>query len=195
MLDFEGETNHAIDDHYPSHGGAGVSIEVIDSFDGGGPNGMTTTLRVEKFPGSEFWAGVELASGYTGTNLIGDGSQPIEMRFFSENYGGSVTLELRSSGGAHSYSETFPVHEGWNFVNFHVEPADDAINWSDLQFRPDFDPNDPNPTANVSVYYIDHVHLPQATLLAESSIPASADFLAGPVAPDGYARSGGVPVQ
>ena len=80
--------------------------------------------------------------------------------------------------------ETFPVHEGWNFVNFHVEPADDAINWSDLQFRPDFDPNDPNPTANVSVYYIDHVHLPQATLLAESSIPASADFLAGPVAPD-----------
>ena len=39
VLDFEGETNHAIDDHYPSYGGAGVSIEVIDSFDGGGPNG------------------------------------------------------------------------------------------------------------------------------------------------------------
>ena len=59
VLDFEGETNHAIDDHYPSNGGA-VSIEVIDSFDGGGPNGMTTTLRVEKFP----WFGILAASSW-----------------------------------------------------------------------------------------------------------------------------------
>ena len=97
VLDFEGfpdngDGTFALDDaEFPSYGGVGRGLVTITEVDGSSRN----VLVVENGVGAEWWSGLTLMSEYPGTDLIGDGSQPITMRVFADQ-DGDLNLELEA---------------------------------------------------------------------------------------------------
>ena len=84
-------------------------------------------LKIENGDGADWWSGLTLMNEYPGTDLIGDGSQPITMRVFADQ-AGDLNLELEADGAA-PYIMNLPVKAGWNDLSFDVSGADNSVNW------------------------------------------------------------------
>ena len=97
VLDFEGFPDNGdgtfalADSEFPSYGGVGRGLVTVTEVDGSSRN----MLVVENGAGAEWWSGLTLMSEYPGTDLIGDGTDPITMRVFADQ-DGDLNLELEA---------------------------------------------------------------------------------------------------
>jgi hypothetical protein len=130
-----------------------------------------TMLEVTKTAGTEWWSGLTLMSAYTGSDLIGDGTEPITMRVYAEQ-DGTLSLELEATG-ATAFKQVVTVTEGWNNVSMDVSGADASVNWTTFQMRPDAVESDGTAQATTK-YWIDDVHFPLATIVAPPAGPQEA---------------------
>ena len=169
VIDFEGFTSngdgtYALEDaQFVSYGSdMGRGLVTIKEEDGATDR---VVLKLQKDAGTEWWSGVRLANELTGSDLIGDGTDPITMRVYAEQ-AGSLSLELWVGiAGTGPYTVTQPVQSGWNSLSFDVSGADASLNWDTIELRPDAAGKSGNDTqTDDAVYYIDDVHLPQATI-------------------------------
>ena len=191
VLDFEGFPDNGdgtfalTDGEFTTYGNSmGRGLETVTEVDGS----SRTMLAIEKGAGTEWWSGVTLVSEYPGTDMIGDGSDPITMRVYAEQ-DGNFRLELEADGQA-AYTYRHWVQEGWNDLSFDLSGADASVDWHKVQLRPDAWGGAFNPeyVENTTKYYIDDVHFPQGVIVAAPSDPTTDEFLAGPaVAPDAEA--------
>ena len=188
FLDFEGFPDNGdgsfalADGEFTTYGNSmGRGLETVAEEDGS----TTTMLAIEKGAGTEWWSGVTLVSEYPGTDMIGDGSDPVTMRVYAEQ-DGNFRLELEADGQA-PYTYRQWVQEGWNDLSFDLSGADASVDWHKVQLRPDAWGGAFNPeyVENTTKYYIDNVTFPQASVVEAPSDPTTDEFLAGPaVAPD-----------
>ena len=173
VLDFEGYTDNGNgtfalpDGDYETYGTSmGRGVQTIKEIDG---TTDRTMLVVEK-EALEWWSGVTLASGYLGTDMIGNGTSPITMRVYAEQ-DGNLNLELEAPGQAYIMNQV--VTQGWNDVVFDVSGADANVNWNKVQLRPDALGKSGNDTQSATTkYYIDDVHFALATFTQQ---PAGSD--------------------
>jgi Ca2+-binding RTX toxin-like protein len=182
LLDFEGFPDNGdgtfalADAEFPVYG-LGRGLVTVTEVDGSSRN----MLKVENGDGAQWWSGLTLMNEYPGTDLIGDGSQPITMRVLADQ-AGNLNLELEADG-ATPYIMNLPVTAGWNDLSFDVSGADASVNWNKVQLRPDADGEATN--VGTKIYYIDDIHFPQGVIVEAPNDPTTDEFLAGPaVAPD-----------
>ena len=161
VFDFEDNTVE-----YPSYGGVSASFATQD--DGGVSRNM---LKLVNGMGAEWWSGVTIAAEYVDTDFLGDGTAPATMRVYAEQ-DGNLNLELEANGHGPAVVNT-AVTQGWNDLSFDFSGTDAAVNWHKIQIRPDALGQSPN--AAETVYYIDDITFPGATIVAAPvvTVPAS----------------------
>ena len=197
MLTFEGDSftdngdgTYTPDTAFNAYGTVGAGVK--DSSATGVPyevDGTTSRIMLEVNSPStaNWWGGVTLIDEYQDSDLLGDGSQAITMRVYA-NQDGNLNLELEdgdpnAGGSAAIVNQT--VTEGWNTVTFDFSGvADASATYHKLQLRPDalgLSGEDTKP--NDAMYFIDDIHLPQATIVAAPNDPTTDAFLNGGATP------------
>jgi hypothetical protein len=143
----------------PGYGGVAASYASILEVDGVTTRNM---LKLVNNANSAWWSGVALALEFADSDFRGDGSAQVTMRVYAEQDG---DLMLQIESGASQFDDKKSVVTGWNNVTFDLSGADTALNWNNVQIRPDA-LSGVNNVAE-TVYYIDDVHFADATIVQE----------------------------
>jgi hypothetical protein len=153
----------------PGYGGVAASYASMLEVDGVTSRNM---LKLVNGAGSQWWSGVALALEFAGSDFRGDGSALVTMRVYAEQDG---DLMLQIESGATQFDDKKSVVTGWNNVTFDLSGADTALNWNNVQIRPDALSVENNVAE--TVYYIDDVHFADATIVVPTvTIELPVDF-------------------
>ena len=175
-----GDGTYTPDEDFNAYGSAdggpsvGAGVVTLASDDLTEVDGTTDriVLKVTSPAEAAWWGGVTLVNEYSGSDLIGDGSEAITMRVYALE-DGDLNLELEATGEtAFIVNET--VTQGWNTVSFDVSGADASVNWNKVQLRTDALGKSDGLKGTANTYYIDDIHFPSATIVAPPAGPQEA---------------------